>query len=233
MKVIPVLSATVAAAVALIAAATPARAATVPFTEQFETDVAGWANSAGDGLLMYVVTGGPDDDSYASTQLVPAGSGDSSVVLFRAQDEFNSSGNALAGNWIAEGVGQLTAYVRHNGSQPLTFFTRFAGPANYPGGVAVAFVPVPPNTWTPLSFDISPANPAFVSFEGTDFGSVFANVGHVQIGVSVPAALDEFTSPLTFDLDRPTILPVPEPGGAALAGSALAGLLVWCRPRRR
>lgn len=222
-----VLSSVLVAAPAILPG--PAGAATVPFTEDFTSDVANWANSSSTALVDYVASGGPAGDSYASTTLVPAGSGDSSVVLFRGQDEFSSSGGAFEGNWIAEGVGEFSAYVRHNAPMPLTFFTRFASPANYPGAVAVKFVPVLPSTWTQISFDISATNPELVSYEGTDFAAVFSNVGHVQIGVDVPLALDEVTVSLTLDLDRPTILAVPEPAGAVLAVVGLACCIAWRR----
>jgi hypothetical protein len=80
-----------------------------------------------------------------------------------------------------------------------------------------------------LSFDIFPSNPAFVTFEGTNFNTVFSNIGHVQIGVSVPASLDALTSPLRFDLDSVSI--VPEPGGWLLL--TLGMMFVVSRSERR
>ena len=149
-------------------------------------------------------------------------------MLFRAQDEFNSSGHALEGNWVAQNVGQFSTYVRHNAPQPLSFFTRFSGPGNFPGGTAVKFAPVLPNTWTQLTFDIRADNPEFVTFEGSSFNTVFSNVGHVQVGVSVPAPLNANSTAFAFDIDKVSIAPaVPEPATFAavfIAGMALVGV---------
>lgn len=208
----------------------PTRAATVPFSEDFATDAANWANSASSGYVDFVAAGGPDGSSYASTELVPAGRGDSSVVLFRGHDEFNSSGGAFEGNWIADGVGRFTAYVRHNAPEPLSFFTRFASPVSYPGAFALESTPVAPHTWTQISFNIAPTSSEFISFEGSDFNSVFSNIGHMQIGVDVPLSLDAVATALVIDLDQPTIVSAPEPAGAALALLGLVGCLA--RQRR-
>ena len=190
--------------------------ATVPFTEHFASNAANWADNSGLALVDHVAVGGPDGSGYVSTDLVPAGRGGESVVLFRGQDEFNSSGGAFVGNWTADSVGQFSTYVRHNAPVPLTYFTRFSGPANFPGATAVRFAPVLPNTWTLLEFDLEPTNPAFVTFEGSSFNSVFSNIGHVQVGVSVPASLDAVSTQFTFDLDRPSIAAIPEPSSWAL-----------------
>ena len=210
-----------------------AQAAVVPFTEDFTADAADWADNTGLSLLQHVASDGPDDGAYASTQKALNGLGDQSVVLFRAQDEFNSSGHAFEGNWISDGVGQFSALVRHNAPLPLNYFARFSGPGNFPGASAVKFTPVLPNTWTQLTFNINAGNPEFVTFEGSSFATVFSNVGHVQLGVRVPEALNTNTSAFTFDIDKALITaPVPEP--ATLTVSILAiGLLSRRRPAGR
>jgi hypothetical protein len=142
--------------------------------------------------------------------------------LFRAQDEFNSSGHAFEGNWIVQNIGQFSALVRHNAPLPLSFFARFSGPGNFPGGTAVKFAPVLPNTWTELSFDIRPSNPEFVTYEGTSFNTVFSNVGHIQLGLSVPAALAANSTAFMFDIDKVSIArAIPEP--STLVALLLAG----------
>ena len=202
--------------------------AAVPFTEDFTTGAANWGDNSGVSLLTHTAAGGPDGGAYASTSKSLENLGGQSAVLFRAQDEFNSSGHALEGNWVAQNVGQFSTYVRHNAPQPLSYFTRFSGPGNFPGGTAVKFVPVLPNTWTLLTFDIRANNPEFVTFEGSSFNTVFSNVGHVQVGVSVPAALNTNTTAFTFDIDKASIIQaVPEPTTFAigfLAGLALLGV---------
>jgi hypothetical protein len=201
-------------------ASAASRAAAVPFTEDFTTTVSNWADNSALNLLNHVPSGGPDGGSYASASTALAGS---SMVLFRAQDEFNSSGHALEGNWIADGVGEFSAFVRHNAPVPLNYFARFSGPGNFPGGTAVKFAPVMPGAWTQLEISISPNNSEFVTFEGTSFATVFSDVGHVQLGVNVPAALAGNMTQYTFDIDKASIAAqVPEP--SAFIAFLVAGL---------
>jgi hypothetical protein len=208
-----------------------ASAAVVPFTEDFSASSANWADNSGMNVLNHVASGGPDAGAYATAPRSLNGSAGSSVVLFRAQDEFNSSDHAFEGNWVAQGVGQFSAFVRHNAPVPLSYFTRFSDTDNFPGGTAVKFAPVLPNTWTQLRFDIRADNPEFVTFEGSSFGAVFSNIGHVQIGVSGPAALATDPTVYTFDIDKASIVMlVPEP--ASVLAAVIAGLLVLCRRRR-
>jgi hypothetical protein len=203
------------------------QAASVPFTEDFTTGPANWGDNTTLNLLTHVASGGPDGGAYASTSKSLQNLGDQTIVLFRAQDEFNSSGHAFEGNWISQGVGQFSAYVRHNAPLPLSFFGRFSAPANFPGGTAVKFAPVLPNTWTQLNFDIRASNPEFVTFEGSSFETVFSNVGHIQLGVSVPAALGANPTAFTFDIDKASITPaVPEPSTLVLLILAAFALLV-------
>jgi len=208
-------------------AVTAVRAVDVPTVETFAADAANWADNSGLALLTHVASGGPDGSGYAATNFafnMGGGAGGDSVVLFRAQDEFNSSGNAFVGNWLADGITKLTVAVRHNAPEPLTYFARLSGPGNSPGATAIEFAPVVPNVWTELEFEISPASPQFVTFEGSDFGTVFSNVGHVQIGVSIPALLASDTTLYTFGLDD--VVAVPEPASLALLATVAAlGLL--------
>jgi hypothetical protein len=205
--------------------------AVVPFSEDFTTGPANWADNTALTLLDHVATGGSDGGAYASTAKSFNGLGGTSVVLFRAQDEFNSSNHAFEGNWVNQGVGQFSALVRHNAPLPLSYFARFSGPANFPGGTAVKFAPVAPNTWTRLTFDIRANNPEFVTFEGSNFNTVFSNVGHVQLGVSAPAALGTNANVFKFDIDKASIaMVVPEP--TTLVAMFIAGTaLVFVRRR--
>ncbi|MDX2199326.1 MAG: PEP-CTERM sorting domain-containing protein [Phycisphaerae bacterium] len=219
-------------AAALMLAVVGANAATVPFTETFAADSANWFNSAGNGALNWSAAGGPGNSSHASGGFNFATSAaNDTPVIFRAQDDFNSSGNAFVGDWIAQGVTQFSMQVRHNATQPLNFFARFSGPSNFPGATAVFFQPVLPGQWTTLSLALEATNPQFISFESLNFNAVFGansfngfvGIGHIQIGVSVPTGLAGLNQGFSFDIDNVSI--VPEPSALALlAVGALAAV---------
>lgn len=217
--------------IALAAIAAPAVAATVPFVETFATDTADWRNAAG-SALDFNAAGSFDGSSFVSTSFnFVNNSENEDLVIFRGQDNFDSSTDALVGDWISEGVAEFSFYIRHDGPSPANFFARFASPFNFPGGVAVDFAPVAAGVWTELSFTIDASNPQFVSFEGSDFNTVFSNIGNVQIGVRVPGAFAGLDQPVTFSLDNVAITGgvIPTPGAATLF--ALAGLAAARRRR--
>ncbi|MCA9265525.1 MAG: hypothetical protein KDA60_16810 [Planctomycetales bacterium] len=219
------------AAVAFALGASLAQATDAPFTETFDANDANWGTSTGGLGLTYIATGGADGGGYvADTFDVSTKVEGDSVVAFRAQDELNSSDHAFEGNWIADGVTQLKATVRHDGPEPMFFFTRIASSINFPGATGIEFTPVPPNVWTDVTFDISAANPQFVTFEGSNFASVFSNVGHVQLGFDVPAGLAGSNSPVTVDLDQVALV-VPEP--LCTLPFVLSGLALLERRRRK
>ncbi|MCI0364316.1 MAG: type II secretion system GspH family protein [Phycisphaerales bacterium] len=226
----------IASMIGLAFVVVPAESAVVPFTENFTADAANWYNSASTAPVDWVASGGPDGSSFASTtfNFVNQTPGlpfpNNAVNLFRAQDEFNSSGGAFFGDWIGDGATEFSFWIRHNAPSAMTFFTRFATPDNFPAWSAVEFTPVLPNTWTQISFDIFFGNPELF-FEGppptqANFNQVFSSIGHVQVGVfgGLQAGIDQV---ITFDLDQPTLVPTP-------AGLALLGLAALASgPRRR
>ncbi len=207
-------------------AAATLQAAVVPFTEDYAVDTANWKDAVSTDPV-HVASGGPDGSAYISTLFSFENSADGDTpVLLRGQDGFDASADAFVGDWIADGVTTFTAWVRHSAGVPLNYFTRFASPVNFPGATAVSFVPVLPDTWTRITFDISAVNPQFVTFEGSDFATSFGNIGNVQIGVSVPAALTGYVPDVTFDLDKPTITPEPTALGLLTLGT------LWMLRRR-
>lgn len=200
--------------------------AVVPFTETFSSPSANWSSAATFTALSYPASGGPDGSGYGSAAFGFANAQNGEQpLLFRGQSNFNSSGNAFVGDWIADGVSAFSFSVRHNGPAPVSFFARFA-PAMGPGAVALAMPALAPNTWTTYTVPIDPG--AFFIYEGTTFASTFSNVARVQVGVLVDANLAGHADPVTFDIDNVRI--VPSPGALAVLGlGAVAGV----RRRRR
>lgn len=217
-----------AAIVAAICVVSAAQAVTVPFTENFDADNANWQNNA-NGLAVFNAAGGPDNSGYISAPFNFQNSAvDATPVLLRARPTTPfgpASGGNFIGNWLSNGVNSFSAYVRHNASEPLTYFARFADPLGFPGLIVGDTTSVLPNTWTLVDFKISPNNPNNFT-EGQPFSAVFDSIGHVQLGVFVPAGLAGVNQEFTFDVDQVTI-DVPEPASLTMAGLAvvLGGVL--------
>ena len=220
---------TFAPLLAIALSATLASAGSVaPFTEDFEDGASNWLDS---GFLpaAEVATGGVNNSAYITAQAgFEFADVDGFNVIFRGNTGFfpgtDASDGAFNGDWISSGVTSLSFSIRHNITQPVTLFARIAANSNgapFPGAVAIAFQPVAAGEWTSISFDINPNNPAFVSFEGADFESVFSNVGFVQFGIATPQGLIGDPSLFSVDLDNVSIVPAPA-GTALLATGMLA-----------
>jgi hypothetical protein len=206
-----------------LAACAPAMALTVPFTENFTADPAGWRMRDSVTPLTWQSSGGPDAGSYSSTTFNFQNSSVSTMsgpIMFRGHDAFDASGDAFVGNWLTGGVTSLSAFVRHDAGVPLTFFTRFATPANSPAVVGLSSSPVPSGVWTQFTIPIGFGNPYI--YEGPPsqafFNSVFGNIGNLQLGVMVPAELAGLNQVFNFDLDQVSIVPEPAAGLLLLAG---------------
>lgn len=214
--------------------------AAFPFVENFNTDNANWKqNSAGTVEPSHMGTGGADGGAfirqvYTLPQYSPPGQqGPVAPIIFRAHAvPFNSSNSEYTGNWIAAGIKEVTAYIRHNASQPMVFNVRFADPANSPGG-SYATPAIPPNAWTQLTIDVTPASPQFIagSFGTGSYATVFDYIGNMQFGAVVPPGWAGGI-PVTFDLDRVTV-GVPEPAACGMVLVAAAGLWHGRRRSRR
>jgi hypothetical protein len=181
-----------------------------------------------------VASGGTGNSPYVTTDFAFTTATLPQVPMFRGHNEYDASGDAFVGNWLAGNVGRLTGYVRHNAPQSLDYFVRLATSANSP---AVSFTladPVPANEWTRLDFDISFDNPLRQN-EGpptmTFYNNVLSQVGNVQVGVLVPMALATDPTAYRFDLDRVSI--VPEPASIVFALGNLAACLIWRRKHHR
>lgn len=209
----------------------------VTFTENFNTTASWSTTSPALTAPTLAASGGPDGSSYISRTATAAGAPDLSppvpVVLFRAQDGFNSSGNQFVNNWISGNIMQVTAYVRHNASVALPYFLRFTPSAGTPGIIFETGSLTPAsvnNAWTKLTFDISPSNPFFTP-EGPPalYGTILSDVGRMQIGFTVPVGFGADPNTYTYDLDL--VSTTPEPASWMLVASATA--IGWARRRRR
>jgi hypothetical protein len=215
----------------MLALTSVSSAAVVPFEEAFTSDSAGWLNNTF-APLNWVSTGGSDSGGYGQTTFnfvntPETGPMDQGPVIFRGGP--GASGSAFVGNWIADGVTNFSTYIRHDAAESLLVFARFASPVNFPGAVGVdIFTSVAPNTWTQINIPIVDAFPPFVTFEGSDFNTVFSNIGNLQIGVNAPAGVAGVDFGVTLELDQVRI--VPEPGSMLLG--LLASMAFFSRRHR-
>ncbi len=213
---------------AVVGMTSVAAAQTVPFTESYDADASNWRDATGVVNAAWVGAGGADGAGYITqalnfqTQTVGA-----TPLLVRSDSAFGSSGGAFYGDWLGTGVSELRFSVRHNAIAPINVFARFATNVPGEGAIGLEFVPVFPNVWTPISIPIFDGNPQFISFEASDFATVFANIQRLQFGISVPAALAGQNLTFSFDFDEVGI--VPEPSSLALL--AAGGLLLAARRR--
>lgn len=227
---------TAIAVTTLMSTGTASALATLPFTEHFDADVAGWEDGVGDPLT-FQPSGGPDGSSFASTEFNYFGFSNAfggGPVTFRANDSDDASGDAFVGNWITEGVQQVSVFVLQETGVPLEFFLRVASSFNFPGAVFDNPTSVPSGVWTELIFDIDPNSPLCTGEgPGSSCADALANVGNFQFGTSAPLALTELDQAFLLGIDQVTITAVPEPGATLLLGTGLATLAALGRRGRQ
>jgi hypothetical protein len=205
------------------------------FTEDFTNSSAGWANFNSTALLTHHASGGPDGGAYASGPRTFSGqtAGNTPVTLrARHDDPWNASGDAFKRNWNADGIRQIGAWVKHDvPNSDLQFFARVAGPIGFPGHIYGSTTTVAPDTWTYLTFDVSPSSAQLLSPEGSDWLTVFNDVGHLQFGPIVPAGFDTDPAVFNFSIDKVSIA-TPEPTSLVLLAGGTIGLVALSRRRR-
>jgi hypothetical protein len=205
--------------------------APLPFTEEFATNASGWLTGVSTPPAWFS-TGGVNDSAYISFTSPEFTSGTNSFdgapplqLMFRANNAADASGDAFVGNWLSGGVVSLSLAVRHNYTETLNFYARFAstGGAGASLGFAGVFAVEPTNTWTTITIPIVNSNPPFTSFGTGNFTSVFSNVQNLQFGLYLPTNTT-FTD-LRMDIDRVSIVPEPSTWAlVACSASVLAGL---------
>jgi hypothetical protein len=206
-----------------------ARALDLPVLEDFAEGDRGWIDNA-NAAVDHETAGGPDGGAYVSASFNFDGFTspfDGGPVLFRAHDNQNASQDAFVGDWLADGVGEVRAWVRQDTGEDLTYFVRFASAFNFPGAVVEDDVTVPSGVWTQIAIEIDPDDPVCQG-EGVTCAQALADVGNLQIGTDAPLPLRTMDVAFTFDLDKVELreAEVPEPGQAILAlvgALALAG----------
>jgi hypothetical protein len=191
----------------------------VIFEEDFEDGASDWAGGSY-GAATGVISGGHDGGAYVSViEDIDSSSGgdDGGYAIMRcavAPDwealQDCSDGN-FTGDWyFTDGVQELRFWFRHDsaavgGIQPAI---RVTTPDDTPAGLAV-FSAIPANTWTQLSVEIDPQDPAWDSNWGASAGvsvadavAVFRDVGRLQPSIYFdPGDSAYIESSVTFDID--------------------------------
>jgi hypothetical protein len=218
-------------------AAIDAEAATVPFTESFDSGVSGWENSLS-FPLAHTATGGSDGGGYASGTYnfngFTPGFGGSGPIVLRASAADNASGGAFLGNWLTDGVGSVSMMVRHDAPEAMQFYLRIATAANSPAGAFFSTQLVAANVWTQVTFPIAPLA-SYCTNAGPPgaCATALSAVGNLQVGTSAPVGLLDDDVAYAFDIDQVSLNPIPEPGTALLFGLGLAGLAAAGRREAR
>ncbi|MEM0965089.1 MAG: PEP-CTERM sorting domain-containing protein [Verrucomicrobiota bacterium] len=207
-----------------------------PFIETFDTNDSGWLDGDS-GTPDYFSSDGVGDSGYISFSPAsfttgttgPGGFGDPLAILMRG-NAGSASGDAFVGDWITEGVTEISVNVRHNFGSDLNFYARLNRGFGQAASTANnAVYSIAPNTWTKITLPIEDSNPPFLSYGGGTFGSVFSDLNDLQFGLYLPAST-AFDS-LKFDIDNVSV--VPEPSSYALLSGLIVGVGVLLRRRGR
>ncbi len=197
------------------------------FIETFDTDAANWRNFDGTAELDWFPSGGPDGSAYASSVYnLTNFTGGFPPVVIRAQANFNSSGGAYTGDWIAGGVTGVTFDIRHDAPEAVAITGRFANSANRGASTETPSL-LQPGVWTTISIDLSEGSPDIISLGGLSYQAIFTDIANIQLGFEPPANLAGQNIDVRIDVDNFAL--VPAPGTAALG--LIAGLAALRRRR--
>ncbi|HCT46018.1 MAG: hypothetical protein CMJ35_14620 [Phycisphaerae bacterium] len=213
---------------AMMIAAGVANAGVSSFTETFETGANGWLQGSF-SAPTYNSTGALDGSAYISSTADLNSAGPFGLTVFRGQDDFDASGDAFVGDYLAGGIDRISFDFRHNAGQDLGIALRVASSNNFPAFAVELAGPVVSDEWVTLSFDLSFFNP-LVTIEGAPtpqaFNEIMAAIGNLQVSVDRPDGLD---TPLVVDFDLDNVAITPAPSALALLG---LGGLATARRRR-
>lgn len=199
-----------------------------PFTETFESGANGWLSGAFSAPTI-VASGALDGSAYASASADLNSAGPFGLTVFRGHDDFDASGDAFVGDYLAGGITNISLDFRHNAGQDLDIALRVASSNNFPAFAIEMPTAVASGQWTTLSFELSFFNP-FLSIEGAPtpqaFADIMQSVGNIQISAARP---DGLVDPLVVNFDFDNVSITPAPSSLALLG---LGGLVASRRRR-
>ncbi|MBM4052967.1 MAG: hypothetical protein FJ270_09555 [Planctomycetes bacterium] len=198
------------------------------FNESFAGGAANWRNFNGTATLGWTAAGGPSDAAFVTGQFNLANTtvGGFPPTVMRAAASYGSSNGGYVGNWIDAGVTNVGFWFRHDLSQSIVLTGRFATPTNSPGASVVSFAPIAANTWTYINFNVAQGSSDIISLGGGTYSAIFSNIGNIQLGFQVPAALAGQNITGSFDMTGFNLTPAP----GAVALLAAGGLV---RSRRR
>lgn len=205
-----------------------ANAGVSPFTETFESGANGWLQGSF-SAPTYNATGALDGSAFITSTADLNSAGPFGLTIFRGQDDFDASGDAFVGNYLASGINRISFDFRHNAGQDLGIALRVASSNNFPAFAVELDGPVASGEWVTLSFDLSFFNP-LLTIEGAPtpdaFNAIMQSIGNIQVSADRP---DGLTTPLVVDFDLDNVAITPAPGAFALLG--LGGLAATRRRR--
>jgi MYXO-CTERM domain-containing protein len=198
------------------------------FTETFESGANGWLQGSFTAPT-YNATGALDGSAFITSTADLNNAGPFGLTLFRGQDDFDASGDAFVGDYLAGGIDRISFDFRHNAGQDIGIALRVATSFNFPAFAVELPEAVASGEWVTLSFDLSFFNP-LLTIEGAPtpdaFNGIMQSVGNIQVSADRP---DGLTTPLVVDFDIDNVAITPAPGSLALLG--LGGLAATRRRR--
>lgn len=216
------------ASAAIALGTAPALGGVTPFTETFETGTNGWRQGSFTEPA-YHASGALDGSAYISSSVDLNSAGPFGIIALRGQSDFNASGGAFVGDYLAGGINHVSFDFRHNAGRGLGVALRIASSTNFPGLAVELDAPVESGQWTTLSFDLDFSNP-LLTLEGAPtldfYNQVMSAIGNIQVSIDRP---DGLTTPLVVEFDLDNVSIVPAPGSLALL--SVGGLLVTRRRR--
>ena len=203
-----------------------------PFTETFESGANGWLMGTFAAPTVSA-SGALDGSAYVSSSADLNSAGTFGLTVFRGHDDFDASGDAFVGDYLAGGITTISFDFRHDAGIDLGVALRVATSANTPGFAVEQAGMIASGQWVHLEYELSPFNPLWTPEGGGPgfdpvafFESVMGSVGNIQISVDRP---DGLTTPLVVGFDFDNIAITPAPGTAGLVG--LGGVLMMRRRR--